>query len=303
MWNKAWDPKSKNVFITGGSQGLGLALAQLLASKGANVTICSRSEEKLIVALGKVKQSASSTSQKIDYVASDVSTFQGAKRAVDSCQRVPDAVFCCAGGAKPGFFLQQTEEDFQAGMKTDYWTCLATSHAAANVMARNGIKGGKIVLVSSVLGFMGLVGYSQYTPMKHAIRGLAESLRSELQLYGISVHAYFPATILSPGFEEENKTKPKITKQIEGVDEGLTPEVCAKGLLKGIEQGHFFITTDFVSDLFRVSANGSAPSNNWFLDGLIGVVASVGLPIWRILIADRAIKSHVDEHRREMGLK
>lgn len=38
-------------------------------------------------------------------------------------------------------------------------------------MARNGVVEGKIVLVSSLLGFMGLVGYSQYAPMKHAIRG------------------------------------------------------------------------------------------------------------------------------------
>lgn len=100
-------------------------------------------------------------------------------------------------------------------------------------MARTGIKEGKIVMVSSILGLFGLVGYSQYAPMKYAIRGLAESLRSELILYGISVHAYFPATILSPGLEEENKTKPKITLDIEGTDEGLTPAQCAKGLLKG----------------------------------------------------------------------
>lgn len=63
--------------------------------------------------------------------------------------------------------------------------------------------------------------------------GLAESLRSELILYGISVHAYFPGTILSPGLEEENKTKPKITLEIEGQDDGLTPAQCAKGLIKG----------------------------------------------------------------------
>lgn len=43
--------------------------------------------------------------------------------------------------------------------------------AAANAMARTGVVEGKIVLVSSLLGFMGLVGYAQYAPMKHAIRG------------------------------------------------------------------------------------------------------------------------------------
>lgn len=63
--------------------------------------------------------------------------------------------------------------------------------------------------------------------------GLAETLRSELLLYGISVQAYFPASILSPGFEQENRTKPKVTLEIEEGDSPLTPEQCAKGLVKG----------------------------------------------------------------------
>lgn len=76
---------------------------------------------------------------------------------------------------------------------------------------------GKIVLVSSVAGLLGFAGYSLYTPAKMAIRGkkerflsrlalfhcglgLAESLRNELLMHGISVHCYFPATILSRTF-------------------------------------------------------------------------------------------------------
>ncbi|SPO28720.1 related to 3-ketosphinganine reductase [Ustilago trichophora] len=298
---KRWKPEGKHIFITGGSQGLGLAVAQLLASKGANVTICSRTESKLRHAVEQVKASAKSPQQEIEYVAADVSTFDGAKGAIDACSVVPDTVFCCAGGAKPGFFLEQTESDFEKGMKTDYWTCLATAHAAANAMARNGVVDGKIVLVSSLLGFMGLVGYSQYAPMKHAIRGLAESLRSELILYGISVHAYFPATILSPGFDEENKTKPKITLEIEGTDEGLTPAQCAKGLIKGVERGNFFITTDFNSELFRVAAQGSAPTNRGLLDRALTLISWIAIPIWRTFAADRAIKKHRKEHLRTLA--
>lgn len=71
--------------------------------------------------------------QQIKYVAADVSSFEGAKRAIEACNKVPDAVFCCAGGAKPGFFLEQTEADFEKGMKTDYWTCLATSHVSSTL--------------------------------------------------------------------------------------------------------------------------------------------------------------------------
>jgi NAD(P)-dependent dehydrogenase (short-subunit alcohol dehydrogenase family) len=117
-------------------------------------------------------------------------------------------------------------------------------------MVADGTKG-KIVFVSSVLGLMSIVGYSSYSPAKHALRGsvapmlpklslramndpgLAETLRSEMLLYGIDVHILFPGTIYSPGYTEENKTKPKITMKIEETDEGLKPEQVAQALLNG----------------------------------------------------------------------
>lgn len=55
--SKKWKAQGKHVFITGGSQGLGLAVAELLASKGAHVTICSRTESKLRESVEKVKVS------------------------------------------------------------------------------------------------------------------------------------------------------------------------------------------------------------------------------------------------------
>lgn len=121
-------------------------------------------------------------------------------------------------------------------------------------MVRQGTKG-KIVFVCSVLGLMSFVGYTPYSPGKFAIRGacsliphavacgvtdsrgfqtgLAEGLRSELQVYGIDVHVAFPATICSPGLDEENEVKPKITLKIEETDSGLPPEAVAAGILRG----------------------------------------------------------------------
>lgn len=52
-------------------------------------------------------------------------------------------------------------------------------------------------------------------------------------MYSIAVHIYFPPTILSPGYDEENKTKPRITLKIEETDDGTTPETAAAGLLRG----------------------------------------------------------------------
>lgn len=66
--------------------------------------------------------------QTIAYVSADVSTFQGAAEALAKCPTTPDTVFCCAGGAKPGLFIEQTEADFEAAVRTDYFTALATAH-------------------------------------------------------------------------------------------------------------------------------------------------------------------------------
>lgn len=134
--------------------------------------------------------------------------------------------------------------------------CRATQtpvQVAAKRMARQRVKG-KIVFVSSFLGYMSIIGYSPYSPGKFAIRGegllricvgicaerhvwsmlgLAETLQSELMLYGIDVHICFPGSIYSPGYEEENKTKPEITLKIEESDGGAKPDVVAEGLLRG----------------------------------------------------------------------
>jgi hypothetical protein len=95
-------------------------------------------------------------------------------------------------------------------------------------------KKGKICFVSSTLGYMSMIGYASYAPAKHALRGLADALRSELQLYSIDVHVFFPCTMFTPGYEEENKTKPKITLKIEESDSGLTSEQAARSMLTGL---------------------------------------------------------------------
>jgi 3-dehydrosphinganine reductase len=202
--------------------------------------------------------------------------------------------------------LEQEQSDFEHGFKTDYMTALSTAHAAASLFVRSGKTEAKIILVGSTLSFIGLVGYAQYAPMKWAIRGLAESLRSEFKLYkGLDVHCYFPGTILSPGYEEENKTKPAITVQIEGGDaNGLTPAQCAKALLKGVQRGQFYITSDFDTELMRAGTAtcGTVPGNNLILDRVKALICLIGVSSWRIFTADSAIEKHGREHRSKLKL-
>lgn len=136
--------------------------------------------------------------------------------------------------------------------------------AATKMMISQRVKG-RIVFVASFLGYTSFAGYSNYSPGKYAIRGapaaccsttlrhatqdssaganvntgLADSLRSELLQHSISVHLYMPAGIDSPGYVEEQRRKPRITKKIEEDDVVLSPESVAKSLLAGTS-GWFF---------------------------------------------------------------
>lgn len=209
-------------------------------------------------------------------------------------RRSPDALFLCAGKSTPGFFVEQTEVSMRAAMDDSYWAQASTALVAAKRMASRHEKG-KIVFVASVLAYFSIVGYSTYSPGKFAIRGLAEALQSELILYGIDIHICFPGTIFTPGYEEENKTKPKVTLKIEESDGGATPEVVAEGLLRGVQKGNFHITYDFISNVFRSSTAGSSPRDSMVMDLVYGLIGYIALPFWRHSV-DSTVRSHRQEH-------
>ena len=80
----------------------------------------------------------------------------------------------------------------------------------------------------------------------------------------------------TPGYDEENKTKPAITRKIESTDEGLTAEQAAKALFTGVENDEYQITADLITNLFKSSTRGCSPRGNTFIDTLLDFVALVG---------------------------
>jgi 3-dehydrosphinganine reductase len=306
MGTKKWDPKGKHVYITGGSQGLGLALAKLLAKKGANISIVARTQSKLDAALKELETLRASDKQSFQAFSHDLASASSSAAALVAAtaghaNEFPDAVFCCAGASKPMYFVEMEEGDVERGMRDGYWVQAWTAWAAAKEMAKRGKKG-KIVLVSSTLGLISFVGWTSYSPAKHALRGLAEALRSELLFYGISTHIYFPATMYTEGFDEENKTKPSITREIEAKDKGLTAEQAAEFFFKGIERGDFQITSDPITSMFRASTRGLAPRSNWAVDILMDVAAWVVVPLWRREV-DNLVIAQREEHAAYLQTK
>ncbi|CDO78039.1 hypothetical protein BN946_scf184724.g3 [Trametes cinnabarina] len=293
-------PGVTHCFITGGSSGTGLALAVILTRKGADVSIVARNEKRLRDALQILEESRENGGQILRAYAHAVDTEAGSMAALKAASepfggRCPEALFLCAGAARPSFWVEQTEETLRHGMRITYEAQAYTALAGSKEMVKQGVKG-KIIFVSSILAYFSIVGYSSYAPGKFALRGLAESLHSELQLYDIDVHISFPPTIFTPGYEEENKTKPAITLKIEEADGGLTPEQVADGIFKGVQNGDFHITTGVISDTFRASTAGSSPRNSYVVDALYAAFGYVFLPVWRKTV-DWQVQNHREEHQ------
>ncbi|KAI0771573.1 oxidoreductase [Trametes elegans] len=303
---KQWDPRERHCLVTGGSSGTGLALAILLVKGGAHVSIVARNEERLQTALAELEKHRQSPEQILRSYSFAVNSESGSAAAIKAAGephggRSPDAFFLVAGASHPYFWVEETEETIRRDLDASYGAQAFTALAATKEMVRQGVKG-KIVFVSSVLGYFSIVGYSTYSSGKFALRGLAEALHSELMLYDIGVHIAFPGTIYTPGLEAENKMKPKVTLKIEETDEGSTPERVAEVILKGVQKGKFHITLDFIGHVFEASTAGSTPRNNYVVDTFYGLIGFIALPIWRLTV-DSTVRGHRAEHQEYLRQK
>jgi 3-dehydrosphinganine reductase len=191
------------VLVTGGSEGIGLAIAAEAMKAGAEVEIWARREDRLRAAASAL----GAQWQSVDV--SDPATV----RAAAARTAVPDRVFHCAGYAVAQFIDQVGDEDVSGLLRTNVAGPVHVARAFAPAMAKRGA--GAIVLTASDLGFVGLFGWSVYSATKHAVVGFASALRNELQPFGVSVQALCPPATQTPGYDKENETKPASVRKAE----------------------------------------------------------------------------------------
>lgn len=237
--------------ITGGSSGIGLALAVELTRLGASVWILARRPELLRQAQEKLEQARIHPGQSCGALSADVSdpeSVAGALRQLEQAAGIPDLLINSAGVAHPGVSESLPLEIFRWNMEVNYFGSVHVTQALLPAMIRRG--SGHIVNVSSLAGVLGLYGYSAYGPSKYAIRGYSDVLRAELKPLGIRVSIVFPADVQTPQLEYENRFKPAVTKELGGGGGPMTPETVAKHIVKGIRRNRYIITPGVQSTLF-----------------------------------------------------
>jgi NAD(P)-dependent dehydrogenase (short-subunit alcohol dehydrogenase family) len=229
--------ENRNVYITGGSSGIGLATAKLLAAEGANLLILSRSRDRIDRAVGEIEAARKSESQRISGMQLDVSRHEEVDRVIaEAVERfgVPDLLINNAGKAVPRPFEEISYEQLDDIMRTNFYGAWSTIQSLLPHMKKK--SGGHIVNVSSMAGFIGVFGYADYGASKFAMMGLSETLRMELKRYGIRVSVLCPPDTDTPGFELENRTKPPETWAIGETAKLVEPEVVARALVEGVRK-------------------------------------------------------------------
>ncbi len=236
--------------ITGASEGIGKALAEGAAQKGAHILLISRSQEKLNTAAIDVKAKTIRTDQKILTTACDVTKFDTIKSVLEDFVRengTPDYLINNAGFAQPGYIQDLTIDDYRRMMDLNYFGCVHTTKTLVPHFIK--AKKGHILNVSSMAGFLGLFGYSGYCASKFAVIGFSESLKRELKPYNISVSVLCPPNTKTPGLDKENATKPKEVLMTEEKAKTVSASVVAKAALDGLTKKKFMIVPTFDGEL------------------------------------------------------
>jgi 3-dehydrosphinganine reductase len=209
---------------------------------------------------------------------------------------IPDHLFCAVGGTSPeqiGFLADMEPEGLISCLEVNYYAPIFIAQTILKLWVRNAPKSHTrhIVFVSSNAAFVSIPGYIAYTPTKVAVRAFADTLRQELLLYGgkYQVHCAYPGTFISESFLAEQETKPELTKMLEGsnmpedklIAKTVSALSIAKKILKGLQGGDFFITTDLEGSLLLNNMRGPSPRDHVFLDLLLAFLVLIVWPFVR----------------------
>lgn len=185
--------KDKVAIVTGGSRGLGKAIALKLAENGANIAIIYAGNEQ--TANGTCEQ-ISQYSVKVKAYRCDVSDFDATKELI--AQIITDfsgidILVNNAGIVRDGLALQMKEQDFDAVLNTNLKGAFhMIKHCYSHFMKK---RSGKIINITSISGMMGNAGQANYSSAKAGLIGLTKTIAKELAGRGVTCNAIAPGFI------------------------------------------------------------------------------------------------------------
>lgn len=229
--------EGKVALVTGGSRGIGRAIALELARQGADVAVnYVRNAEAATQVVAEIVD----LGRRAVALPADVGYFDQAATLVGTTVNVLgrlDILVNNAGIARDTLLLRMQEEDWDEVLRVNLKGVFNTSKAAVRLMVRQ--RAGRIISVSSVSGLMGQVGQANYSASKAGMIGLTKSMAREFGARGITINA------VAPGFI--------ITDMTATLDEGLREQMRAL-----IPLGRFGVTEDVAHAVAFLASDAAA---------------------------------------------
>jgi short-subunit dehydrogenase len=231
------------ILITGASQGIGRALAELLARRGARVLAAARSDALLAELAEKVRAAGGI----IETVHADVTSAEDRRRMIETAKRHfrgLDALINNAGIGATGHFVEASPERLRTILEVNFFGITETTRACLPLL-RAGTRPA-IVNIGSIAAKRGIPARSEYSASKFAVQGFSEALRAELAKDGIDV------IVVNPGLTQTNFSRnmleQKARVQMDHL-RGMTPEVVAAATLRALERGTHEINLTFAGKI------------------------------------------------------
>jgi 3-oxoacyl-[acyl-carrier protein] reductase len=204
--------KGKTALVTGGTAGIGKAIASLFAEQGANVAICGTNKERAEQTVLEIEKVKADPEQKIRYFLLDVAKTKEVEEAigklVEEWGKI-DILVNNAGITRDNLLMRMSEEDWDRVVEVNLKSIYNTCRALCRPMMKS--RAGSIINITSVIGLMGNAGQVNYAASKSGMIGFTKSLAKELAGRGIR------ANCIAPGYIETQMTDvltPQVKEQI-----------------------------------------------------------------------------------------
>jgi 3-oxoacyl-[acyl-carrier protein] reductase len=200
--------EGKIALVTGGSQGIGAAIAKTLGAAGAHVVVAARTEEKAAAVASEISAAGGRAEALRLDVADPASVAEGMKALAARHGRL-DVLVNNAGITEDGLILRMPKDAWDKVIATDLTGVFLVSQEAAKLMIKKRVPG-RIVTITSIVGLMGNPGQTNYAAAKAGVVGFTKSLAREIGSRGITVNAIAPgyiATSMTDVLTDEIKKK------------------------------------------------------------------------------------------------
>ena len=248
MYEKLFDLTGRVALVTGGSRGLGKAMARAFAEQGANIMICSRNAEELKQAAGEI---GAGLSVRVEWMTADLADRnEPARLAAETLARLGrvDVLVNNAGSNIPQRVDEITDDAWDRIIELNLSGIMRLTRSLLPQMMER--RWGRVIHISSVLGLGGKKGRNVYSATKAALVGMARSSALDLGPFGVTVNCIAPGPFLTelPLSVLTEDQKKEFTERTALKRWGNPEEIAGTALLLGTDAGSYITGTTILID-------------------------------------------------------